>query len=76
MRTTVVFDDDVAAAIARLRRERSLGLSEAVNELIRGGLKMRQQRRRFQQRSRALGLRIDVTNVAEALEQLDEPTEH
>ena len=74
MRTTVVFDDDVAAAIARLRRARSLGLSEAVNELIRVGLKVRHDRSRFVQRSRPLGLRIDVTNVAEALEQLDEPT--
>jgi len=74
MRTTVVFDDDVAAAIERLRRARSLGLSEAVNEMIRVGLKVRHERHRFVQRSRPLGLRIDVTNVAEALEQLDEPT--
>lgn len=74
MRTTVVFDDDVAAAIERLRRNRSLGLSEAVNELIRVGLKVRHDRRRFVQRSQPLGLRIDVTNVAEALEQLDEST--
>lgn len=73
MRTTVVFDDDVAATIERLRETRSLGLSEAVNELIRVGLKVRHERRPFVQRSRPLGLRIDVTNVAEALEQLDEP---
>jgi hypothetical protein len=73
MRTTVVFDDDVAAAIDRLRRERSLGLSDAVNELIRAGLRTKRGRRRFAQRSRALGLRVDVTNVAEALEQLEGP---
>jgi Arc/MetJ family transcription regulator len=73
MRTTVTLDDDVAAALERLRRERSLGLSEAVNELIRAGLLVRQGRRTFRQHSREVGLRIDVTNVAEALEQLEGP---
>lgn len=73
MRTTVVLDDDVAAAIAGLRRERSLGVSEAVNELIRAGLRVKQPRRAFRQRSRAIGLRVDATNVAEALELLEGP---
>lgn len=73
MRTTVVFDDDTSAAIERLRRERSLGLSEAVNDLIRAGLSAKRERRRFAQRSSPLGLRIDVTNVADALEQLEGP---
>lgn len=72
MRTTVTFDDDVAAAIRELRRKRSIGLSEAVNELIRSGLGLRRQRRtRFEQSSRPLGLRIDVTDVADALEVLE-----
>ena len=74
MRTTVSFDDDVAAAIERIRRERSLGLSEAVNELIRAGLRVRPRERRFRQRSRAIGLRLDVTNVAETLDVLEGPT--
>lgn len=74
MRTTVNLDDDVAAAVARLRRERSVGLSEAVNELIRAGLSRRTQPRSFRQRTEALGLRVDVTNVAEALEVLEGPT--
>ncbi|HZO97855.1 MAG TPA: ribbon-helix-helix protein, CopG family [Gaiellaceae bacterium] len=73
MRTTVSLDDDVAAAVERLRRERSLGLSEAVNELIRAGLGARRSRRRFQQRSSRIGLRLDVANVAEALEILEGP---
>ena len=38
MRTTLSLDDDVAAAVQRLREERHLGLSEAVNELVRAGL--------------------------------------
>jgi hypothetical protein len=71
MRTTIVLDDDTKAAVDRLRRERSVGLSEAVNELIRTGLRSRSQARPFRQRTAKLGLRIDVTNIAEALEQLD-----
>ncbi len=67
------FDDDVAAALERLRQERSIGLSEAVNELLRMGLRERRPSRRFRQRSAAIGLRVDVTNVAEALESRDGP---
>ena len=67
------FDDDVAAALRRLQRERDIGLSEAVNEAIRAGLRQPPNRGRFRQRTRSLGLRIDVANVAEALEQLEGP---
>lgn len=73
MRTTVDFDDDVAAAIARLRRERGVGLSELVNELVRRGLAAETPSTTFRQRTARLGLRIDVTNVAEALEILEGP---
>jgi hypothetical protein len=38
MRTTLTLADDVAAAVEALRRERSSGISEAVNELCRAGL--------------------------------------
>lgn len=71
MRTTVTLDNDVAAAVARLRRERGVGVSEAVNELARAGLTVKRSRTRFRQRSVPLHLRVDATNVAEALEQLD-----
>ena len=71
MRTTINLDPDVAAAAEHLRRERHLGLSEAVNELARAGLRARQERRPFRQRSQDIGVRIDVSNVAEALELLD-----
>ena len=73
MRTTITLDADVAQAVQRLRRQRGVGLSEAVNELIRSGLRARAPRSVFHQRTHALGLRIDVRNVAEALEQLDGP---
>ena len=73
MRTTVTFEPDVAAAIERLRRERSIGVSAAVNELIRAGQRAPRPAARFEQRVQPLGLRIDVTDVADALEQLDGP---
>jgi len=38
MRTTLTFDDDVAAAIERRRRELDHSLKQEVNELIRAGL--------------------------------------
>jgi hypothetical protein len=74
MRTTVSLDDDVTAAVEELRRSKHVGLSEAVNELIRTGMAGAPRRRRaFRQRSAALGLRLDVSNVAEALDVLDGP---
>lgn len=74
MRTTVEFEPEVARAIEQLRRERGLGVSEAVNELIRRGLLPRPAQRRFVQRSARMGLRVDVSNVAEALDALEGPT--
>jgi Arc/MetJ family transcription regulator len=73
MRTTVSLDADVVAAVERLRRERGIGLSDAVNELARAGLRLPAQRSSFQQRTAELGLRLDVSNVAEALDMLDGP---
>lgn len=72
MRTTVTLDDDVAAAVDRLRRERHIGVSAAVNELARAGLRSRPTPARFSQRTSGVSLRIDVSNIAEALEQLDD----
>jgi hypothetical protein len=74
MRTTVEFDDDTAGAIEALRRERGLGMSEAVNELIRRGLLARPAPREFKQRTARLGIRVDVSNIAETLETLEGPT--
>lgn len=71
MRTTVEFDGDVARAVQRLRRERGLGVSEAVDELIRRGLLWREPREPFRQATRRVGLKVDVSNVAEALDLLE-----
>ncbi len=72
MRTTVTLDPDVAAAVEQLRK-RGIGVSEAINDLARSGLTIKQARKPFRQRRASLALKIDVTNVAEALEQLDGP---
>jgi hypothetical protein len=71
MRTTITFDPDVTAAVEQMRRERSIGVSQAVNELVRAGLRARPAQRRFRQRSVDLGLRIDVTNIGDVLDLLD-----
>jgi Arc/MetJ family transcription regulator len=73
-RTTISLDDDVLAAVKRLRRIRSIGLSQAVNELVRAGLSQRIATPRFKQSSRSLGSRVDVTNVADALELVEGPS--
>ena len=74
MRTTVRLDPEVAAAAEQLRRERHIGLGEAVNELARAGLARSQKVQwvePFRQRTAGVGVKIDVTNIAEALELLD-----
>jgi metal-responsive CopG/Arc/MetJ family transcriptional regulator len=71
MRTTIQLDPDVERAVDQLRRERGLGVSEAINELIRRGLIERRPAKAFRQRSQPLGMKIDVSNVAEALETLE-----
>lgn len=73
MRTTLSLDDDVAAAVQRIREQRHIGLSDAVNELIRAGLAAPARRSRFRQRTANLRLRVDVSNVADALDHLDGP---
>jgi Arc/MetJ family transcription regulator len=68
MRTTITLDEDVYAAVQRLRKDRDLGLSEAVNELARAGMGAPVERPLFRQRSMDLGLLVDVSNVQEALD--------
>ncbi len=75
MRTTVNLADDVAAKLNQMRRERSLGMSEALNELARTGMAHKPEpRKSFVQRTHNLGSTlIDYTNVAEALELAEGP---
>lgn len=71
MRTTFTLDDDVAAAVELLRREEGLGLSEAVNRLIRAGMVGPKRRSTYRHRDADLGLRVDVTDIGAVLDLLD-----
>jgi hypothetical protein len=73
MRTTLTLADDVAAAVERLRRERGIGLSEAVNELVRAGLSAGRPTRPFRQKTHDLGAAVDFSNIGETIETLDGP---
>lgn len=72
MRTTLNLDEDVAAAVDKMRRERSIGISEAVNVLVRRGLAAPERPRRLVQRTAPVGVKIDVANVGEVLDHLDQ----
>lgn len=76
MRTTIEFDDDTARVVEQVRRERGVGTSEAVNELIRKALLPRPDASPFRQRTSRLGIKVDVSNVAAALEDLEGPDAH
>jgi len=73
MRTTLSLDDDVAADLERLRRERQATYKEVVNQALRLGLRQlatpARRRTRFQTQAIDLGAsRIgSLDDVAEAL---------
>jgi len=73
VRTTVVIDADVAAEVQRLRRE-GLGVSEALNLLARRGIAAQATTlgARYRHRTARIGLKVDVTNVADVLDLLDD----
>jgi hypothetical protein len=73
MRTTLTLADDVAAAVEQVRRERSIGLSEAINDLVRAGLVQERSANPFVQTTHSLGDGIDYSNVADTIETLDGP---
>ena len=73
MRTTLTLDDDVAAALERLRKARRGSFRELVNRALREGLRSLsappRKRTRFRTRAVDLGrcLLGNVDNVAEVL---------
>jgi len=73
MRITLTLDDDLAAAIERLRRVRDASLRDIVNEALRKGLSdlstRPTQREPFKTKSVALGrLRLaSIDNISESL---------
>lgn len=72
MRTTVRLDPEIAAAAEQLSRERHIGLGEAVNALARAGLVRDDEVECFSQRTASVGVKIDVSNIADTLELLDQ----
>lgn len=72
MRTTVGLDVDVATAAEQIVQERGISLEEAVIELARLGLShMQRIPTLFSQRTKPLGLHMDITNIGETLDYLD-----
>lgn len=71
MRTTVTLADDVAAGVEKLRRERGLGLSEAVNDLVRAGLMDRRAKSPVELPAYDMGIGIDVRDIGEAIETIE-----
>jgi hypothetical protein len=76
MRTTLSLDDDVIAEIERLRRAEGIGLSEAVNRLVRRAAARPRHPTPYRHRSAPIGVSVDITSVADVLELLDDsPTD-
>jgi hypothetical protein len=73
MRTTLTLDDDVAALLERLRKERNAGWKDLVNDALRRGLAEitapPKRREPFRTRSVDLGRArlANIDNIAEAL---------
>jgi hypothetical protein len=74
MRTTVTLDDDVAAAVQRLARERGLPFKQALNALLRVGLSSGTSSRPYAVPSRALGLRpgVDLDKALRLVGELED----
>jgi Arc/MetJ family transcription regulator len=76
MRTTLTLDEDVSAELEALRRKQGLSLKDAVNMMLRRGLRVASEGERpkaaFATRSIDLGLsRLPLDNIAEALAVAD-----
>ncbi len=75
VRTTVTFDPDVARILERLQKERGVGLSDAVNQVMREADRPATRARpaRFVQTTSDMGpFRIPIDDVGEVLDILDE----
>ncbi len=78
MRTTLTIDDDVAAELERLRRDRKAHLKDLINDALRRGLPEiaapAKKRKPFRTKSFDCGrLLIDsIDNVWEVLDQIEE----
>ena len=75
MRTTLNLDDDVAAQVGALARERGTSVSRVANELMRAGMRVARERQPlapYEPPTFDTGEPLlDVTDVAGAMEVLD-----
>jgi hypothetical protein len=74
MRTTVTLDDDVAARLQHLTRERRISFKEAINETLRAGLAGDRSAREYRLPTYALGVRpgIDLDRALQLDAALDD----
>lgn len=75
MRTTVTLDDDVAAEVERLRREDGLGVSSAINQLLRSSLARPEAPAPYVHTAHPMGMRVDVADVGAVIDLLDQTDE-
>lgn len=75
MRTTVTLADDVAAAVEQFKRSEGIGVSEAINRLVREGLAKPYTPSQYVHQSYDMGMKVDVTNIGEVIGLLDELNE-
>lgn len=73
MRVTVDLTHDVLAGVKKTSELNGTDFDETVNHLIRRGLADRPESKPFRQRTRSIGLKIDGSNIADAIESLDGP---
>jgi predicted transcriptional regulator len=60
VRTTLTIDDDVAAKLRQIARERDISFKQALNDALRQGLEPRASARRFRVQARELSLRRGI----------------
>lgn len=76
MRTTLTLDDDLAAALRTLARERHLSFKEAINTTLRRGLSAAPRPTRYEVPTRSLGLLpgVDLDKALRLAGELEDET--
>jgi hypothetical protein len=71
MRTTISLDPDTEVVVQQVRERDGVGLSEAVNSLIRVASRDRKPVAPYVHQSVVMGARVDVANIGDVLDFLD-----
>ena len=74
MRTTLTLDEDVAAQLKAVARERGISFKEAVNSALRAGFARGREPHRFRQRTHRMDLRpgVDLDRALELAAALED----